>query len=196
MLRITLASLLALAVLTGYALAADDWDDETNVIRADVAHVADSAAPPAHSTHSAAQPAATPDKATLGSFLGAGDQFNETGLPAGDETSTAPSDNRGTGSYDIPATQPEGGISTGNDSDGEGGYASENVFGPMWGVPDDAKGLDEYRAATADHNHGQANAHQGGAAGDQKAGVGDDSGSNRGRGLENHKINRDDPNDW
>lgn len=101
--------------------------------------------------------------------------------------------------------QPEGYSNSGHEhpwADGSDGYVGENVYGPMWGVPDDAVGLDGFSGnpypglmdgATDEngrplHQHNHAS-----KGGEQSAGDEPSSGDDVQR---NHKINRGDPNEW
>ena len=196
MYRLLLLLLLALAMLTSYAVA-DDWEDETNVIRADIAQAADGAAASVHDTRPA-RTAAPAERATMGSFLGAGEQFNESGVP--DISGAAPSNDGGhaTSWADGPAAQNDGDTELSVGEAGHQGYLTDNVFGPMWGVPEEAQGLDEFRTARTEfqsgHRHVQRDDTQAGS--DSAAGDESDGASGDGRGLEKHSINRGDPNDW
>lgn len=89
---------------------------------------------------------------TVGSYFGLGDEFAQSEDYAGlgrlaysrgaGAPSSGPGDTSPTPAHEW-NDRPEG-YNSGHNHDTHEGYAGENVYGPMWGVPEDAVGLDGF----------------------------------------------------
>lgn len=207
MLRICIALTLAFAAMWSYAWADDDWGDG----HADIIHVShatdDAPSAPAEHNHAAAPDAEAGAPLTpsgnLGAYFGAGDVFLWSGAESG-----VPSDEQpGSPAPDYPAPpappnmpgitappdaahmpRPHGDLQA-TDGEAAGSGDPGNVYGPMWGVPEGVLGVEGDPTPTPgdpELNNGQPQQHED-AASDEDNGDKD---------IRNHKINRDDPNDW
>jgi hypothetical protein len=192
MYRLLIAILVASLALCGIAMADDDWDSNTDVIHVEDQPAEEAPAAPAHN-HPAPADGQVAGQPNMGAYFGLGDNFMLAGTD-GFTPGDVPPPTAAGHDHAAPADEyPHEDYSLLSDN-GEG-YSSENVYGPLWGVPADAQGLEGYDPATqayVDPHTGQPAANQA-PSGEQTDA---DSDNQVGRGLRNHKINRDDPNDW
>lgn len=150
--------LLASAIaLGGNALAGDEWDEAYAPVKLgrEARQSKEYAAPESHRRTAAAEEhAGLPVELsadTVGDYFGLGDEFshgeNYNGLgrlaySRGGSSSgaSAPSSPAHNHEWD---DQPDG-FGASHNHESHAGFASENVYGPMWGVPDDAVGLEGF----------------------------------------------------
>lgn len=137
MLRILMAILVASLLLVGYAWADDDFYG-TDVIDQTDAPNNDETATQTEVVQAGEPVPIEADK--LGMYFGLGEEF-KGGVPSGEDTYYLMHD------HDV-ATSTEGysyhdEMIYPPDYTGQGANP-DNVYGPMWGVPDDASGLDNY----------------------------------------------------
>lgn len=186
--RILTLTLMASLLLTGAAWADDDAWAEDDVIREDVLVAANRDF--VEATPVDRQTLLVSDPARLGMYFGAGDElvlagaYRDEGLAYspradiahGTTTRTYDSD---LSYYNQPVYAPRTG-----DAHAQEGYGYDNVYGPLWGVPEDASGMEGYQpgyyflSGTADGQgqpvHTHATADSGGddsASGDEADGI-------------------------
>ena len=222
MLRICVVLTLVFAALWGYAYADDDWDGgPPNVIH--VAHpTADDAAAPADHSNAVAPATAAgapvPASGNLGAYFGAGDVFLWSGAendatsgnpPGGDmpNNPVAPAPlaaaHRSAPGFSAPPDaahlpQPHRDLTGGDAAAGANGDPG-NVYGPMWGVPEGTEGVAGFTPpAGAGPDGPAADGHEvgNGKSLKHKEAATSKEGTDNKTDIRNHKINRDDPNDW
>jgi len=135
MLRLLFWTTLALALLIPLAAAlADDMDGQDRVIRPELARQRDadrSERSDKGAQKNQATPGEIPTKDMLGAYLGLGDMFLAGGTSSPDLSAMTPSSGNDTGSSPAPETAP-----TGDTSESSSSFGTDNVFGPMLGVPE------------------------------------------------------------
>jgi hypothetical protein len=198
----------------GSAWADDEWDTAYSEPRLIRAKDSEKAAQPERRRHSPPSDHGVPtvlNTDTVGTYFGLGDEFQDQGGADLDRlrSSRSASGQRGSGSESASAHEhvwndtPDGyGRRSQPSTDDSNAYADENVYGPMWGVPADAVGLDDFSGnpypgliGNEDQRQGRSHAdHTPGslASGDSTSGE-NQSGDKVQR---NHKINRRDSNEW
>jgi hypothetical protein len=134
MLRLLFCTALAAALLIPFAAAlADDMDGEDRVVRPEHSQPRDNSGSEQSdrgTQRNQAAPGEAPTKDMLGGYLGLGDMFLAGGTESPDLSGlTPPSGNDTTGS---PAPETASTPDTGE----TGSFGTDNVFGPMLGVPE------------------------------------------------------------
>jgi len=209
------AAILLGALCWGVAWADDDPWAEDRVIRSrSKANVQEPREVSAHGPHrdrQASEEGAELSADSAGAYFGLGDDFLLVGQDESGRATFTGSRNHGS-DESSPRSEREVQRSTrersseshdehsGHNHTGEG-YSGENVYGPMWGVPDDAVGLDGYINPYPGMIDG-VQPEQGGRHNREEAGSSDrnhadaEDGRSSDEIQRNHKINRGDPNDW
>lgn len=185
MVRTCCMLLLALCAFTSQALADDDWDEGTDVIRIDTPQETEATATPNEHQHGDLPAGAPiPAEGSLGAYFGLGDVFLYNGMEHGVATASAGSPSPWDADNAPPAHEDYSMLRA---TDGVSG--TDNVLGPLWGVPAGASGLEGVDPADPRYLDPHA-AHS--QAGDTDAADAEDEESD----ISNHSINRADPNDW